>query len=134
MILERLQIPDEIYEQYGSVEALQERLVDTADYPKDRVVLGPETVRYIQEIFGGCKDEDDIVTRLKRFTVVKVQGKEIVLDAGQVQRLVTQAFFYSKTGEPRCPEEATSEEQEFIVNRYVDQQINYYISQMLGEI
>jgi hypothetical protein len=134
MIIERLQIPDEVYESYGSTAAMQRSLLKTVEYPDRHVILGPATIETLKNIFGGCDSEEDLTTRVKRYNILKVQGEEYKLEASQVQRLITQAFFYSKTGEPRSPEEATPEEQELIVNRYVKEQIDYYMGQMLGDI
>lgn len=89
----------------------------------------------MHHIYGSFKDAGELLAKIKRLGTIKVQGKEYLLNAEQMKRLRSEAFFNRNPGEPRSEAECkTPEQKEKIVSRYVIRQIDYYMKQMCSQI
>lgn len=94
-----------------------------------------DELRRLRVIFGkDVTDPRELVERVVRLGRIAVQGREFFLTEGQIKRLREQAFFHRKDGEPATLEEASEEEARKILDRYVDEQLDYYTNAMIGEI
>lgn len=98
------------------------------------LMLRPEVVNKLREMLGGVADDKDLLSRVQRLGQVKVQGREYVLNAGQLARLKQEAFGHAKNGEPRTESTATKPQAEEIVQRYLQEQIDYYMKMMCSQL
>ena len=139
MIIE-IQIPDEIYEQYGkSSERLEQRLLDTAGIEIDPKLrdyqLSSEDLAELRRHFGpNIKDTTALVNLIKKVGSVKLQTAAFQLDADQIEGIVTQAYFQALEGEPRDRTEAgfTKDEHAVVVQRYVQSVLDDALNIVLG--
>lgn len=111
-----------------------EQFVDGEIPPKGHMVLTPAQLKELQGVLGYIRSASDLVNKIKNTHKVFVQGEEFQLTAEQMKRIEEQAFFHVKAGEPRTLAEATKEEAEDIVQRYLKGQLDYYMNQMVGTI
>ena len=139
MIIE-IQIPDEIYEQYGkSSERLEQRLLDTAGIEIDPKLwayqLSSEDLAELRRHFGpNIKDTTALVNLIKKVGSIKLQQAAFQMDADQIEGTVTQAYFQALSGEPRDRNEPgfTKAEHAVIVQRYVQTVLNDALNIVLG--
>ncbi len=117
MIIE-VQIPDDVFRQYGSAEALQDRLEETVGMEisakNTKYQLDAKTLSRLRYYFGPFRDAEDLVKRILTVGSVRVQaaGAKGVfqLSSDQVQNLIDQAYFYREKGEPRSHADAIRDE------------------------
>lgn len=141
MIIE-VKIPDEVYERYGQAsEALVNRLVETAGMDIDpklaRYILNQQQISDLTRHFGPFKDAADLIKRIQSVGTVKVQGRELQLDADQIQNARVQAYFYAEDDEPRSEQEAIENKvpkaiQKRVINRYLDKVLKEALDIVLG--
>jgi len=98
------------------------------------MVLDKADVQQLQEALGTIKDGKELVAKVKRLGTIRVQGRSYQLTPGQMARLKQSAFFYVKSGEPRSESEATKEQAQAIIDRYVNEQLDLAMSRMVGEL
>ena len=135
-----IQIPDEIYEQYGkSSERLVQRLLETAGLdidPKTRdFQLSSEDLAELRRHFGpNIKDSTALVNLIKKVGTIKLQKAAFKMDADQIEGTVTQAYFQAMDGEPRDRNEDgfTRKEHAVVVQRYVQSVLNDALNIVLG--
>lgn len=96
--------------------------------------LRPEVTDKLREIFGGFTDDKDLLARIQRLGQVKVQGREYTLNSGQIARIKQEAFGHAKNGEPRSENLATKEQAEKIVQRYLQEQLDYFMRMMCSQL
>ncbi len=142
MILE-IQIDDEVYRQYGTPEALQAHLVETAGMDLEtknwKYQLDSKNLSDLRHHFGPFKDAADLVRRILNVGSVRVQGEEYQLSGDQVQNLKVQAYFHTNHDEPSCEAEAIrdnfpKEGQKKIVQRYLDEILIQAMDHVLGVV
>ncbi len=139
MIIE-IQIPDEIYEQYGkSGERLQQRLLETAGMKIDPALrkyqLSSENLAVLRQHFGpNIKDGDALVDLILKVGTIRLQQAHFKLNSDQSENLITQAYFQADTGEPRDRNEAgfTREQHKLVIQRYTDEVLNEAVNYVLG--
>ncbi len=140
-------VPDEVAKKYmekfpernpnqiaTAFAAILEKVINT--YIKDgepRLTLTADHLRKLTEVIGHPASSEDLVNRVRRLGTVKVQGRDFQLSQEQVVRLKQEAFFNRKTGEPDI-NEASPQEAEKIVQRYMDDQLKYWLNQMTSQI
>lgn len=112
------------------------RLIERASREDFDTTMGlrAEVVDKLREQLGGLTDDKDLLARVQRLGQVKVQGREYVLNSGQMARIKQEAFGHAKNGEPRKEAEATKEQAELIVQRYLQEQLDYYMKLMCSTI
>ena len=142
MILE-ITIPDSVYRQYGTQEAIQARLVETAGMDLEtknwKYQLDSKNLSDLRHHFGPFSDAADLVRRILNVGSVKVQGSEYQLSADQVQNLKVQAYFLTESDEPSSEAEAIRDDfpkegQKKIVQRYLDEILTQAMDHVLGVI
>ena len=139
MIIE-IQIPDEIYEQYGkSSERLEQRLLETAGIeidPKLRAYqLSSEDLAELRRHFGpNIKDTTALVNLIKKVGSIKLQKAAFQMDADQIEGTITQAYFQAEGGEPRDRNEDgfTKAQHAKVVQRYVRTVLHDAMNYVLG--
>lgn len=141
MILNEVTIPDDIFRQYGSVEAIQTRLEETAGMDleaKDwKFQLSSRDLSNLRHHFGPFLDAADLVKRIINVGSVKVQEEKYQMSADQIQNLKTQAYFWAGTGEPSSEKEAIEagfpkDGQKKIVQRYLERILDEAMDVVLG--
>lgn len=139
MIIE-IQIPDEIYEQYGkSGERLEQRLLETAGMdidPKLRAYqLSSDQLSELRRHFGpNIKDSTALVNLIKKVGTIRLQEAAFTMDSDQIENTINQAYFDAQDGEPRDRNEErfTREAHRIVVQRYVARVLNDAMNIVLG--
>ena len=112
------------------------RVIERAsrDNLEGALALSSETVSKLRDMLGGFVAEADLVDRVRRIGRVRVQGHEYVLTSEQLARLKQEAFGHARNGEPRKESEATPAQAEEIVQRYMTEQIDYFMKAMCSQL
>ncbi len=137
MIFE-FKIPDEVYEQYGSQQAIWKRVVDTADMPNDTdwvLQFSSQQLADLRRHFGLFKTAHELFQRIMAVGAIKLQGVELQMDGDQIAMLKEQAYFNAEEGEPTSAQDAEDYPKEVVVNqiqRYVREQMAYALNVVLG--
>jgi len=137
MIFE-FKIPDEVYEQYGSQQAIWKRVVDTADMPNDTdwaLQFTGQQLADLRRHFGQFKTAHELFQRIMTVGAIKLQGVELQLDGDQIQMLKEQAYFNAEEGEPTSAQDAEDYPKEVVIKqiqRYVREQMSYALNVVLG--
>ncbi len=140
MIIE-IQIPDEIYEQYGkSGERLEQRLCETAGQKIDPKLrnfqLSSENLGELRRHFGpNIKDADALVNLILKVGTIRLQKASFQLNSDQIENAITQAYFQADTGEPRDRNEKegfTKADHTVVIQRYMETVLNDSIQIVLG--
>lgn len=111
------------------IEKASKERVDDGD-----LVLKAADVHDLRQLLGGFVDAADLVRRIKRMGTIRVQGHEFMLEADQIARLKQEAFGHARNGEPRSEKDATTDQAAKIVNRYLDEQITYFMKMMCSQL
>lgn len=139
MIFE-ITIPDEVYEQYGSQQAIWKRIVDTAGMPEDTdwaLQFTKQELADLRRHFGLFKSATHLFQRIMAVGSIKLQGVEIQMDGDQIAMLKDRAFFNAEAGEPTSAQEAENFPEEVVVEqiqRYVREQMVYAMNVVLDLI
>jgi len=139
MIIE-IQIPDEVYEQYGKSGArLEQRLLDTAGMAIDPRLrdfqLSADQLADLRRHFGpNIKDSTAIVNLILKVGTIRLQQAAFVMDADQIEGTINQAYFDAQGGEPRDRKEEgfTKADHAVVVQRYVQRVLNDALNIVLG--
>lgn len=99
-----------------------------------KLTLTGENLIRLRDILGHVSDGADLVSKIRRLGTIKVQGRDFTLTQEQVTRLKQEAFGHTKNGEPHREADATPAETEYILNRYLDEQLKYWMGQMTSQI
>lgn len=136
MIFE-FKIPDEVYEQYGSQQAIWKRVVDTADMPNDTDWVLQFTGQQLADLrrhFGQFRTAHELFQRILTVGAINLQGVELQMDGDQIQMLKERAYFNAEEGEPTSAQEAEDFPKEVVVNqiqRYIREQLSYALNVVL---
>ncbi|MCK5609128.1 hypothetical protein KAR91_45055 [Candidatus Pacearchaeota archaeon] len=136
MIFE-FKIPDEVYEKYGSQQAVWKRVVDTADMPNDTDWVLQFTKQELADLrrhFGLFKTATHLFQRIMAVGSIKLQGVELQMSGDQTAMLKERAYFNAEVGEPTSAQEAEGYPKEVVVEqiqRYVREQLAYAVNVVL---
>ncbi len=139
MIFE-IQIPDEVFEQYGrSKEAVETQLQRTVNLDADPAVspywFNSEQIAELRRYFGpNIKDAAAVLSLIKRVGTIRVQDAVYQLDSDQVEAAITQSYFQAGDGEPRDRDENREDREahQLVIQRYVKQCLTDAMNQVLG--
>ena len=98
MIIE-IQIPDEIYEQYGkSIFNLEQRLRETAGMDIDPTLrahqLSSEQLAELRRHFGpNIKDSTALLNLIRKVGTIRLQEAVFTMDSDQIEGTINQAYF-----------------------------------------
>lgn len=133
-----LTLPDELYQQYGSQQAIYKRLVETADLPEDtdwKLKFTDKQLADLRRYFGKFTTADQLFQKILTVGVIKLQGVELQLDSDQTRRLKDLAFANARVGEPRSEQEAENYPQKItknMIQRYVREEVLDAVSVIMG--
>jgi len=136
MIFE-IKVADEIYEQYGSQQAIWRRIVKTADLPDDTdwaLQFTGQQLADLRRHFGQFRSAHELFQRIMTVGAIKLQGVELQMDGDQIQMLKERAYFNAEEGEPTSAQEAEDFPKEVVVNqiqRYIREQLSYALNVVL---
>jgi hypothetical protein len=136
MIFE-FKVPDEVYEKYGSQQAIWKRVVDTADMPNDTdwaLQFTKQELADLRRHFGLFKTATHLFQRIMAVGAIKLQGVELQLNGDQIAMLKDRAYFNAEVGEPTSAQEAEDFPEEVVIaqiQRYVREHLAYAMNVVL---
>lgn len=142
-----IEIPDELAKKYvekypDRVNSLQQVFAKAIESGVNAAVkdgepvftLTGENLKKVRDIIGNVATPEELVSKIRRLGIVRVQGKEYFLSQDQITRIKQEAFFHTLTNEPHTEAQATPEQAKKIVNRYLEKQLDYWMNQMTSQI
>ncbi len=139
MIIE-IQIPDELYEQYGkSVKRIEKQLLDTAGLdvePKLRpYYFTSEQMAQLRAHFGpNIKDAAALINLIEQVGTIRLQKAAFKLDSDQITAMKTQAYFYADHDEPHEARDDSFDKaaHAVVIQRYAKTILNDAVNYVLG--
>ena len=119
-----LKIPERVFNKYGSIKNLTNRLLETQNWPRDEnrfmLILEAADLDYLFARFGSFSGVEELLGILGRAHTVRLQGREIWFDDATLNRITHLSFRRSLPGEPKRVEDATEQQIELIRERYIN--------------